>query len=1079
MSTRIADRYEPLEIVGCGGQGEVVRARDTRHDRIVALKVRRIRSEEDRREVLREARALLRIDPHPRVAIAREDFFDDDRYVIVIDWIEGRSLARVLAEDGPHGLPLERVVPWLQDAAAALDHLHALDPPLVHGDVKPANLVLREDGRVVLVDFGIAGDPGEDAGWHTPGFRAPELAAGGTRRPASDRYALAATAFTLLTGSPPSAGRAPDWHELFGVRAATIERALRRGLAYDPERRPDSAQALVEALVPTRIADRLPAPLTRFVGREREAGLVHEALRGSRLVTLTGIGGIGKTRLAIEVATDARALAADGSIFVDLAGVDDDRLVLPALAQALRLRDHGPRPLVDAVIDALRERQALVLVDTCERVLDGVAELVSSILPRCPHVRVLATSREALDVQGELVWAVPPLSVPSADAADRRSDALALFFERAHLDADERSRSEIELAGDIVRTLEGIPLAIELAAARTRERTLVEVRDELTDRLQVLVRGNRGAAERHRTLRSTLAWSEETLRPGARILLRRLGVFSGIIDPVRVAEVVADAQLPREAIADALDELHAKSLLTREATGDGRYRILDTVREYAVERLEEASEREQIEGRHVEAYCRLARGHRSINPGVSRNAWVQIVERDEANLRLALQRAFAEGDPDARLTLSSALAPHRAWHGRLEEAADRLRRALEAGGSELERAFAYAELGTIDWLRRDLAAAECALEAAAASAERAGDPSLELAILGTRANVAFARGDGAEARALLEQVIGRARSSGDPGRLASALVNLATVRRRSGEVEAAVDNLREALHVASVNGDDYVAAFAEQNLGNLALAAGDVAAARAHHAEALRRRRSIGHEPGIVTSLTILAETETVAGHADVARRLLEEALALSARHDDVATRAVCLRHLGTLALLEGDHAAARGSIEEALRLDRVLGDPYRLGQDLCALGDVARDAGRWEDARARYVEALESYARSAAADGIGAAETRLGSLALREGNLTRAAGWYLRAHGSLSGDPAVHGATAGLAAVCAAAGRADWCAVLAAATDPAVAAIDPDPVVDGWIALARAELGESAFAAGGTSGTRDEAVAFLRGLAS
>jgi tRNA A-37 threonylcarbamoyl transferase component Bud32 len=249
MSRRlIKERYEVLETLGAGGEGRVVKALDCQHDRLVALKIRAVRDDRMRDELLNEARILLAVPPHPALPLVREDFFDGERYVVAMDWVDGTDLARLLAERGRPGLAPSSVLAYLAQAAEALTHLHSQEPPVMHGDVKPANLILTKGGRVKLVDFGMSSAPGAPrrrAG--TPGYRAPELAADGVPSRASDVYALAATAFALLSGSAPS-GVLPSWEGIEPAQAEQLEAALRLGLATDPARRPATPGEFVESL---------------------------------------------------------------------------------------------------------------------------------------------------------------------------------------------------------------------------------------------------------------------------------------------------------------------------------------------------------------------------------------------------------------------------------------------------------------------------------------------------------------------------------------------------------------------------------------------------------------------------------------------------------------------------------------------------------------------------------------------------------------------------------------------------------------------------------------------------------------
>src|SRR4051812_43412784 len=248
MAELLKHRYELLESLGAGGEARVVKALDRQHDRLVALKIRQIRNGHAREELLGEARILLAISPHPALPLVREDFFEADSYVVAMDWVDGVNLATLLGDRGRPGLAPSSVLAYLAQAAEALTHLHSQDPPVIHGDVKPANLILTKGGRVKLVDFGLSSAP--DAPRRrtgTPGFRAPELAADGLPSRASDVYGLAATAFALLTGAPPS-GLLPSWEGIDPAQARQLEAALRLGLATDPVRRPATPGELVERL---------------------------------------------------------------------------------------------------------------------------------------------------------------------------------------------------------------------------------------------------------------------------------------------------------------------------------------------------------------------------------------------------------------------------------------------------------------------------------------------------------------------------------------------------------------------------------------------------------------------------------------------------------------------------------------------------------------------------------------------------------------------------------------------------------------------------------------------------------------
>jgi hypothetical protein len=444
------DRYEPVALAGRGAQGEVWLARDHVHDRPVALKIRETVGI-DRDALLGEARTLLGMRPHDGLPLVRDDFFADDpvtgreRYVVTMDWIEGRNLAST------RDLSFEEILSHLRAVAEALDHLHTHVPPIVHRDVKPQNVVLSDNGRTVLVDFGLAGaTSGPRYLDGTPGYLAPEVAAGGAATPASDVFALAVTAFVAITGDLPTPGAVPD---LAGVPERwrdQVRRALADGLAFDPGDRPRSAGELVRSMSPADAPNNLPAALSSFVGRDSETMELRRLLSSSRLVTLVGTGGSGKTRLALRVADAALPTFPDGVWLAELAGVTEPELVGSRVALSLGVRTDGGRDVTEAIAEFLSSGTQLLVLDNCEHVVDVVAHLAEALLRACPRLTILATSREPLRAAGETVWNVAPL-------AD--DESVRLFADRAP--PGIRTAVDDPLVHAVCARLDGIPLALE------------------------------------------------------------------------------------------------------------------------------------------------------------------------------------------------------------------------------------------------------------------------------------------------------------------------------------------------------------------------------------------------------------------------------------------------------------------------------------------------------------------------------------------------------------------------------------------------------------------------------------------
>jgi predicted ATPase len=417
----------------------------------------------------------------------------------------------------------------------------------------------------------------------------------------------------------------------------------------------------------TRPPANLPMPTSSFVGRERDVADVRERLRSAHIVTLVGTGGVGKTRLALHVASESLLDFDDGAWLCELGNLTDPASIPEAMAIALGLTQAQGKPVEDSVVDHLRDKRLLLIVDNCEHLVGAVAELLEEIARACPEVRVLATSREALAVEGEVTWPVRSLDAPPADAAIgpdalAKYEAVQLFVDRARavrpgFDVDASNAAAV---AEVCRRLDGIPLAIELAAARVRSMSPAEIRDRLDERFRLLTGGRRTALERHQTLRAAVTWSYELLTDEEQRLFRRLSVFAGSFDLEAAEAVPAAGDLASADILDLLSNLVAKSLVTVDdaTAGVTRYRVLETLRQYGRERLDEAGEVVEVAARHAAYYAglvaRIGRGLRGPDEAV----WMDRVEAELDNLRAASRWAVDVGD--ARLAIGLC-APILIW----------------------------------------------------------------------------------------------------------------------------------------------------------------------------------------------------------------------------------------------------------------------------------------------------------------------------------------------------------------------------------------------------------------------------------
>ena len=394
----------------------------------------------------------------------------------------------------------------------------------------------------------------------------------------------------------------------------------------------------------------LPAQLSAFIGREREVSEVRALVESARLVTLTGAGGCGKTRLGLQVAAALLDGSGDGVWVAELAAVTDQDGVAPAICEALRLAVNPGRPALEALLDALAPQDVLIVVDNCEHLIGGCAKAAEAIVRRCPKVHLLATSREPLGIGGETIYRVPSMSLPApgeaGPPAPGSSDAVALFADRARangvaLALDEQASP---LVVSVRRRLDGMPLAIELAAARLRSMSLAELAGRLDQRFRLLTGGSRTALERQQTLRATVAWSYSLLTGAEQVLLEHLSVFAGSFG-LAAAEAVCDsARIDAPDVADLLGSLVDKSLVVAEPAGTGlRYRLLETIRLFAAERLVEAGDDEAaaVAAAHCAHFLAVAETAAAYLTGPEQGSWLTGLDADQANLRRAAGHAAA------------------------------------------------------------------------------------------------------------------------------------------------------------------------------------------------------------------------------------------------------------------------------------------------------------------------------------------------------------------------------------------------------------------------------------------------------
>jgi predicted ATPase len=975
-------QYELLRKVGSGAMGEVHQAHDLDLDRTVAIKLLHATSAADptlNERFLREARSAAQL-IHPHVALVYQVGRHDGLTFIVMEWLDGGDLAHAVRQHGP--VPWRDALAAIRDAAAGLAAAHAAG--LVHRDIKPSNLMRNRAAQVKLVDFGLArlhAAPSElthgDGLLGTPAYLSPEQCAGEAATPQSDLYALACTAFHLLTARAPFTAShvaavlyahlhkpLPDPRTWAPDVPEAVVQVLQRAAAKEPAQRHASAAALLAdldavlrggtpaAVVPALppASDHTPAALaagnlgtdaTSFIGRDRLSAQVVEQLRQARLLTLTGPGGTGKTRLALHAARRVAAAFPDGAWLVELAPLESpggrssgdaaatagsgepitptasggaERMVWGTVAALFGLRDDAGDTADDPLLAHLAGRALLIVLDNCEHLLEAAAALAQRVLAHAPRVRILATSRQPLGLPGELTLAVPPLAVGESDAplAELAGvEAVRLFVERAAAARPGFTLSPDNAAAvaQICRRLDGIPLAIELAAARAKVLAPVQIAVRLDDAFKLLTGGQRTLLPRQQTLRALIDWSWNLLDAGERRLLARCSVFAGDFSLEAAEAVLADDSTDGAGssdeqvdVLDGLASLVDKSLLlAAERAGEMRYRLLETIRQYGAERLQAAGETEARQRRHAAFFRDLVCGAVAELNGPGHDAAAARLLREHDNARAALDAVTSQRAFDIALPLARGLADYWFMHGALGDGVARLQRLIAL---DPPPGLALAQLiqpaGTLAMYLglRDLARGwfERGLQMARDMTQERASDALQARMLASLGALAVAGGDYPEARRWLEQ----------------------------------------ALEQCARVGDKTNAAKAHNNLGIALSSMGDQAGAREHLLAALALHRASNRQVDLANGLLSLAELEQAAGASAEARGLFESSLGIFASLGDEWSAAYARDGLGRCALDHGDVAGARRHFEAALDVLRSRGDKGAIADQLDYLAHVA-----------------------------------------------------------------------------------------------------------------------------------------------
>jgi predicted ATPase len=916
--------YEILEQLGAGGMGEVYRARDTRLGREVAIKTVLLQHHSQAEALARfemEARSASALN-HPNIVTIYELGCVDQTHFIAMELVRGETVRELLAS-GP--IPFRKAIAIAAQVADALARAHEIG--VIHRDLKPDNLMVSVDGAAKILDFGLAKLLAVDqppnaevstsiskdgAVMGTLAYMSPEQANGENLDFRSDQFSFGSVLCEMVTGVPAFQKKTPaqtaaailrDEPERMASRMlqapAPFIWIVERCLAKDPKQRYASTRDLARdlAAVRDRLADapvqhseprpsNLPVPRTAFIGREPEAAALRQLLGRDDvgLVTLTGPGGIGKTRLALQVAGEIKHQFPAGVCFVSLSVVEAPGLIASAIAQALGVRETGNQSAQESMKDYLGglAQPMLLLLDNFEHIL-AAAPVISDLLSVGPKLKIVVTSQSPLHVYGEHEFPVPPLALPDPKSllpldVLSRLPAIALFVERARAVKHEfaLTHENAPAVAAVCARLDGLPLAIELAAARIKLLTPSAMLTRLESCLNLLTGGARDLPTRQQTLRGTVDWSYGLLNPAEQTLFRRLSVFLGgcTLEAVEaVCDTAGDLGLD---VLDGVASMVDKSLAQQveQAAGEARFVMLSTIREYALERLAASDDVATTRRSHAAYYLVLA--EEGALEAAAHPEWLDRFEAEHDNFRAALEYLVKTGDADWGLRLGTALFHF--WE---------TREYLTEGRSRIARLLALEGAAARPKLRSRLlfcAAVLAGEQGDYNSAHQLFEDSLETCLeLNDNRGVAVAlnalavnardRGELPTASLLFERCVAIWRDEGDPADVARALSNLANVTKLQGEPARASALYEECLAMFRQVGDVAGIAWTLNYQGDLARESNDLTAARTFYEQSLAAFSLSRDGWGIASALSDLAGLSWDQGDSDEARRLYGESI--------------------------------------------------------------------------------------------------------------------------------------------------------------------------------------------------------------
>jgi non-specific serine/threonine protein kinase len=949
--------------LGHGGMGVVYLAEDPNLKRRVAIKVlpSRVAGEPDSLARFQSEAQLLAAMNHPNVATVYSLENQDDLHFITMELVQGRSLSELL-ETGP--LSLAQSLSICRQIAIALEAAHKQG--VIHCDLKPRNIMVTPEGNVKVLDFGLArsmlwsrGGSRMEHILGTPGYMSPEQIRGDDLDHRTDIWSFGCILYACLVGRGVSSGdtptdktaarleRKPNWEALPQETPNRIRSLLKRCLEKDLDKRlgqialarREIEEEVVRRTLPGEALgvgspaganpNNLPVQIASFVGREQQIEDARRLLDENRLLTLTGAGGCGKTRLALEVSNLVLGDFPDGVWFVELAPLEFPELVPQTVAAEMGVTEERNRPVIDSLLDYLRGKTLLLVLDNCEHLLGATSDLVNALLRARSDLRILVTSREAMGLTGEVIHRVPALAIPSPEEYLHleelsQVEAVRLFVERARaVDLGFRlTRENAPSVVHICRQLDGIPLAIELAAARAKMLPLDEIGRRLDDRFRLLTGGSKTSLLHHQTLRALIDWSYEHLPDSEQALLRRLSVFAGGWT-LEAAEIVcSDDGIETWEVLDLLSHLVDKSLVevdveSAQDTGRARYHMLETVRQYSRDDLVQKGECEDVCRRHRDYYVAVAEEAEPHIRSSGQTYWFELLEEENDNIRVALRSLVGtESDGERELRIAGALG--RFWMIR---------------GHWSEGQAHYDDLLALPAAKRQTTAVADSLNGAG--------------------NLAFHLSKYDRARDFHSRALEIRRELGDLAGVAKSVNNLGEVARHQGNYSQAGKLYDECTKIQIELGDRWGLAVSLNNLGETFQSLGDYEKARSYHEQALAIWPEFEDKWGVAFSLNNLGFVAETEGKLEEAVSFYEKSLALRREIGDSFGIAASLSALGFANERLGSRSEAQKHYSEALVIRKKLGDRAGIADSLERIAMLLFDQGE----RGRVVRLLGAAA--------------------------------------------------------------------------------------------------------------------------